>query len=75
MKLAVGMNEAAELCDVSPQLIRQWCTSGVLPYMRVGSKFIVRTDSLDEFLRINEGKDLKEFDTLNKPGCQTNKTA
>jgi len=75
MKLAVGMNEAAELCDVSPQLIRQWCTNKVLPYMRVGSKFLVRTDTLNEFLRINEGKDLKEFSTLNKPGVRENKTA
>ncbi len=67
MKLAVGVIEAAELVDVSPQLIREWCTNNVLPYLRVGNKFLVRVDTLDEFLKINEGKDLKQFDSLNKP--------
>jgi excisionase family DNA binding protein len=68
LKLAVGIIEAAELVDVSPQLIREWCTNNVLPYLKVGNKFLVRTDMLDEFLRINEGKDLKQFNTLVRPG-------
>ncbi len=75
MKLAVGIIEAAELVDVSPQLIRQWCTNNVLPFLRVGNKFLVRTDTLDEFLKINEGKDLKQFETLDRPGHVIKTTA
>ena len=67
--MAVGVNEAAEMIGVSPQLIRLWCTNNVLPYLRVGNKFLVRVDTLSEFLRLNEGNDLKQFSNLSKPGC------
>ena len=66
-KLAVGMEEAAEMCSVSPQLVRQWCSNKVIPFLRVGNKFIVKISTLDEFLRLNEDKDLKSFSTLIRP--------
>lgn len=68
MKIAVGVAEAGELVSVSAQLVREWCTSGVLPHLKNGNKFIIRIDTLKAFIEANQGKDLQNFNSLNIPG-------
>jgi hypothetical protein len=67
-KILIGAVEAGELASVSPQLIREWCVHNVIPHMRNGNRFLVRVDTLDTFLKLNEGKDLSQFDMLINPG-------
>lgn len=67
-KILMGVNEAGKLANVSAQLVREWCAHHVIPYCRNGNRFLIRVDTLDIFLEINEGKDLTQFDTLINPG-------
>ncbi|MBE6719994.1 MAG: helix-turn-helix domain-containing protein [Ruminococcaceae bacterium] len=39
---------------------------GKLPVLKVGRKTIIRRDTLEKFMTINEGKDLLEIDTVNE---------
>lgn len=66
-KILIGATEAGEMASVSPQLVREWCTHNVIPFLRNGNRFLLRIDTLDEFLRINEGKDLSQYSMLDNP--------
>lgn len=66
-KILIGVKEASELASVSAQLVREWCTHEVITYLRNGNRFLIRVDTLDLFLKVNEGKDLSEVDTLINP--------
>lgn len=71
-KILIGVNEAGEISSVSAQLVREWCVHNVIPFLRNGNRFLLRIDTLDKFLKLNEGKDLSQFSTLINPGM-TNK--
>jgi len=62
--LAVNINKAATATGIGTALLRGLCASGKLPHLQIGTKVLIRTETLNEFLRINEGKNLKETETL-----------
>lgn len=66
-KILIGVSEAGELASVSAQLVRDWCTNNSIPHLKNGNRFLIRVDTLDLFLKVNEGKDLSQFDTLTNP--------
>jgi hypothetical protein len=66
-KILIGVSEAGKLANVAPQLVRNWCAHDVIPHIRNGNRFLIRTDTLDNFLEINIGKNLKEYDILIRP--------
>jgi excisionase family DNA binding protein len=68
-KFLIGVSEAGKLASVSPNLVRNWCTHNVLPYTRNGNRFLIRTDTLEQFLKSNTGKNLKQYETLVRPEC------
>lgn len=48
----VGLQEAADWCDVSYRTIRRWIADGTINAVRVGPRLLkVRTDDLDALLR------------------------
>lgn len=67
-KILIGVSEAGELASVSAQLVREWCNSNVIPFSRNGNRVLIRNDTLDLFLKVNEGKDLSQISTLINPG-------
>lgn len=67
-KILIGVKEAGELTSVSTQLVREWCNENVLPHSRNGNRVLIRVDTLDNFLKVNEGKDLSQIKTLVNPG-------
>lgn len=66
-KILIGVADASEMANVSQHLVREWCKKNVIPYLRNGNRFLLRVDTLDQFLKVNEGKDLSEVDTLTNP--------
>ncbi len=67
-KILIGVIEAGELASVSTQLVREWCNGNVIPHSRNGNRVLIRIDTLDLFLKVNEGKDLSQIHTLTNPG-------
>ncbi|GAA4653974.1 hypothetical protein GCM10023142_11120 [Anaerocolumna aminovalerica] len=67
-KILVGVNEAGDMASVSAQLVREWCNSNVIPHSKNGNRVLIRIDTLDLFLKVNEGKDLSQIQTLINPG-------
>jgi excisionase family DNA binding protein len=58
-KFAMSVDEAAEYTGIGKNTIRQLISWKKLPVLRVGRKILIRTDSLEELLKNNMGKDLR----------------
>ncbi len=58
-KFAMSVDEAAEYTGIGKNTIRQLISWKKLPVLRVGRKILIRTESLEELLKNNMGKDLR----------------
>ena len=57
VKLAYGMDEAAQMLGVSSTQIRSWIRQGKLRVVRAGRRVLIRREVLEEFLRdLEEGR-------------------
>ena len=57
VKLAYGMDEAAQMLGVSSTQIRSWIRRGKLRVVRAGRRVLIRREVLEEFLRdLEEGR-------------------
>nr|WP_242869323.1 helix-turn-helix domain-containing protein [Lachnospira pectinoschiza] len=54
------MEEAADYTGIGRNTLRKLVEWEKLPILRVGRKILIRTERLDEFLILNEGKDLRD---------------
>ena len=63
-KLAFTIDEAAGVSGIGRNTIRQLVDWGKIPVLRIGRKILIRSDSLDRFIRINEGHDLLNRDEV-----------
>lgn len=43
--------EVADLLQVTPAAVTAWCRSGQLPAFRAGSRWRIRKEDLDKFIR------------------------
>lgn len=57
-KIAYTIEEAADVSGIGRNTIRQLVNWEKLPVLRVGRKILIRSDSLDKFIGLNEGRDL-----------------
>jgi excisionase family DNA binding protein len=48
-KLLVSIREGAQMLDVSTRTIHRYCALGVLPFVRVGRRKLLRTADLLQF--------------------------
>jgi len=48
--------ELADLCRVSPETVRRWCHQDLLPYTRVGRRFLFDPVVLQNFQRSHKGE-------------------
>ena len=58
-KFAMSVDEAAEYTGIGKNTIRQLISWKKLPVLRVGRKILIRTESLEDLLKNNMGKDLR----------------
>ena len=58
-KMAMTVEEASEYTGIGRNTIRQLVRWKKLPVLRIGRKIIIRTDALDRFVSLNEGKNLR----------------
>ena len=58
-KFAMSVDEAAEYTGIGKNTIRQLISWKKLPVLRVGRKILIRTESPEELLKNNMGKDLR----------------
>ena len=58
-KFAMSVDEAAECTGIGKNTIRQLISWKKLPVLRVGRKILIRTESLEDLLKNNMGKDLR----------------
>ena len=63
-KMALKVEEAAEYTGIGRNTVRNLIKAKKLPILRVGTKHLVRIDALNEFLKLNEGIDLRDIDSV-----------
>lgn len=59
LKFALSIEEAADYTGIGRNTLRNLVEWEKLPILRVGRKILIRRERLDEFLILNEGKDLR----------------
>ena len=63
-KMALKVEEAAEYTGIGRNTMRNLIQAKKLPILRVGTKHLVRIDALNEFLKLNEGINLRDIDSV-----------
>ena len=63
-RIALKVEEAAEYTGIGRNTMRNLIKAKKLPILRVGTKHLVRIDALTEFMKINEGIDLRDIDSV-----------
>lgn len=58
-KSTFTVNEAASYSGIGRNNLRILINWGKIPVIKIGNKIIIRKDTLDRFLEMNEGKNLK----------------
>ena len=58
-KAMLTVNEAAEYSGIGRNTLRILIRWDKFPVIKIGTKTIIRTETLDKFLSANEGKNLK----------------
>ena len=59
VKLGVTIDEAAEISGIGRNTMRKLVEWDKLPVLKAGRKTIIRTDTLEEFMCVNQGRNLR----------------
>ena len=57
--MGLTIEEAAEVSGIGRNTMRQLVEWGKLPVLKLGRKTIIRTDTLERFMAVNQGRDLR----------------
>ena len=68
-KMAYSIEEASVLSGIGRNTIRRLVEWGKLPVLKVGRKILIRSDSLDKFISLNEGRNLLIKDEVKSVGA------
>jgi excisionase family DNA binding protein len=55
----MSVEDASAYTGIGRNTLRELIRSQKLPVLRIGRKILIRTDTLDNFLRINDGRNLR----------------
>ena len=58
-KLAMSVEDASAYTGIGRNTLRELIRFQKIPVLRIGRKILIRADTLDSFLRINDGRDLR----------------
>ena len=59
-----AIDEAAEFTGIGRNTLRMLIEWKKLPVLKVGRKLLIRGDTLEAFIRLNEGRDLRDRDAV-----------
>ncbi|MCR4866625.1 MAG: helix-turn-helix domain-containing protein [Lachnospiraceae bacterium] len=59
-KLAYSVEEAASCTGIGRNTLRMLIEWKKLPVLKVGRKLLIRGDTMERFVRMNEGKNLRD---------------
>ena len=57
-KMGLTIEEAAEMTGIGRNTMRKLVDWGKLPVLKVGRKTIIRRDTLENFMTVNQGRNL-----------------
>lgn len=60
MKIALSIEEAADYTGIGRNTLRKLVEWGKLPILKVGRKVLIKSDILEKFMEVNEGKNLRD---------------
>jgi len=63
-KIALSIEEAAEYTGIGRNTLRNLIKWKKLPVLQVGRKVLIKTDILEHFMEVNEGRDLRDKNTV-----------
>ena len=63
-KMAYTVDEAAEYTGIGRNTLRKLIEWNKLPVLKVGRKLLIRGDTLEAFIQLNEGRDLRDRDVV-----------
>lgn len=58
-KITLTINEASEYTGIGRTNLRQLITWNKIPIIKIGNKILIRCITLEQFLKVNEGNNLK----------------
>lgn len=58
-KMAYSIDEAAECTGIGRNTLRKLIEWKKLPVLKVGRKLLIRADTIEIFMELNEGNDLR----------------
>ena len=58
VKMGLTIEEAAEMSGIGQNTMRKLVDWGKLPVLKVGRKRIIRRDALENFMTVNQGRNL-----------------
>ena len=59
-KIALSIEEAADYTGIGRNSLRSLVEWGKLPVLKVGRKVLIKSDILEKFMEVNEGKNLRD---------------
>lgn len=59
LKMAYSIDEAAECTGIGRNTLRKLIEWKKLPVLKVGRKLLIRADTIETFMELNEGNDLR----------------
>ena len=62
--IALKVEEAAVITGIGRNTMRDLIKARKLPILYVGRKHLIRIDALNEFMKLNEGVDLRDIDSV-----------
>lgn len=65
-KMGMTIEEAAEFTGIGRNTMRKLVEWDKLPVLKVGRKNIIRTDTLERFMTLNQGKNLLNREEVRK---------
>ena len=66
VKMGLTIEEAAECTGIGRNTMRKLVEWGKLPVLKVGRKTIIRRDTLERFLTVNEGRNRLKPDDVRR---------
>ena len=63
-KIALSVEEIADSTGIGRNTLRDLIKAQKLPVLHFGRKHLVRIDTLNDFLKLNEGVDLRDIDSV-----------
>lgn len=69
IKMGLTIEEAAEMSGIGRNTMRKLVDWGKLPVLKVGRKTIIRRDALENFMTVNQGRNLLNTRSLIPTRC------